>query len=107
MLGGAEIVDVGLPTEDEAVQMLLSMAGLPPETPPPPEALEVVKFCDCLPLGEFNQRSRLILSVWDVLTVVHNDCEHSYRHRRQTGARDGGDGQLGRRGRAPSRRIQR
>ena len=29
VLEGAEIIDVGLPTEDEAVQMLLSVAGLP------------------------------------------------------------------------------
>lgn len=51
VLQGVEIVDIGLPTEGEAIQMLLSVAGLPSEASPP-EALEVVRFCDCLPLGE-------------------------------------------------------
>ena len=51
LLEGAEIVDVGLPSEDEAVQILLSVAGLPLGTSVPPEAREVVKFCDRLPLA--------------------------------------------------------
>ena len=44
-----EIVDVGLPTEEEAVQLLLSVAGLPLTTPPP-EVKEVAKLSGCLPL---------------------------------------------------------
>ena len=51
VLEGAEIVDIGLPTLDEAVQMLLSVAGLPLDAAVPPEAREVVKFCDLLPLA--------------------------------------------------------
>jgi hypothetical protein len=50
VLEGADIVDVGLPTEDEAVEMLLSVAGLPLDSVPP-EARAVVKFCDRLPLA--------------------------------------------------------
>eukprot|EP01045_Picozoa_sp_COSAG04_P015045 COSAG04_NODE_1165_length_7994_cov_50.104370_3_plen_574_part_00 len=51
VLEGAEIVDVGLPTEEEAVQMLLAVAGLPLDAAAPPEAHEVCKFCDRLPLA--------------------------------------------------------
>ena len=51
VLEGAEILDIGLPTEDEAVEMLLSVASLPLGPSLPGEALEVVRFCDCLPLG--------------------------------------------------------
>lgn len=39
-----DIVDVGLPTEDEAVSMLLSTAGMKLDTAPP-EALAIVKYC--------------------------------------------------------------
>ena len=45
-----DIVDVGLPTEDEAVSMLLSTAGMKLDTTPP-EALAIVKFCNLLPLA--------------------------------------------------------
>lgn len=50
ILEGAEIVDIGLPTEDEAIQLLLSVAGLPTDAAIP-EAREVVQFCDRLPLA--------------------------------------------------------
>jgi hypothetical protein len=50
VLEGAEVVDVGLPTEDEAVQMLLSAAGLPLDAAPPSGSKQVVKFCGQLPL---------------------------------------------------------
>ena len=49
VLEGAEVVDVGLPTEAEAVEMLLSVAGLAVDVVPA-KALEVVRFCNCLPL---------------------------------------------------------
>ena len=45
-----DVVDVGLPTEDEAVSMLLSTAGMKLDTTPP-EALAIVKFCNLLPLA--------------------------------------------------------
>ena len=50
VLEGAEIVDIGLPSDDDAVAMLLSYADLTlPE--PPVEALEIVKYCNHLPLA--------------------------------------------------------
>ena len=49
VLEGAEVVDVGLPTEAEAVEMLLSAAGLAADVVPA-KAFEVVRFCNCLPL---------------------------------------------------------
>jgi hypothetical protein len=45
------IVDVGVPGADEAVQMLFGMAGLPPGTSVAPEAVEIVRFCNRLPLA--------------------------------------------------------
>jgi hypothetical protein len=47
-----EIVDVGLPTEEEALQLLLSVAGLPLAAlaEVAPEVREVVKLSGCLPL---------------------------------------------------------
>ena len=76
VLQGVEIVDIGLPTEDEAVQMLLSVVGLPPETSPP-EALEVVRFRDCLPLGE----SRCVVASFSnhssrMTQIVHRGCPY-------------------------------
>jgi hypothetical protein len=50
VLDGAEIVDIGLPNEEEAVQMLLAVAGLPFATAPH-AVKEVVKLCGCLPLS--------------------------------------------------------
>ena len=48
---GAEIVDIGFPTEDEAVKMLLSVAELPLDGDVPTEAIEIAKFCKHLPLA--------------------------------------------------------
>jgi hypothetical protein len=45
------IVQVQLPTEDQAVNMLLSTAGVSADQPAPPEARELVKFCNMLPLA--------------------------------------------------------
>jgi hypothetical protein len=45
------IVQVQLPTEDQAVKMLLSTAGVSADQPAPPEARELVKFCNMLPLA--------------------------------------------------------
>eukprot|EP01047_Picozoa_sp_COSAG01_P114847 COSAG01_NODE_43506_length_429_cov_0.778788_1_plen_142_part_11 len=44
------IVQIELPTEEQAVKMLLSTAGVSVDQPAPPEALELVKFCNMLPL---------------------------------------------------------
>ena len=43
LLGGSEIVDVGLPNEAEAIEMLLSAAGQPAGAAAPPEARAVVQ----------------------------------------------------------------
>eukprot|EP01051_Picozoa_sp_SAG22_P002544 SAG22_NODE_115_length_19315_cov_10.458368_5_plen_1113_part_00 len=53
VLEGAHIVCVSVPTEAEAVDMLLSTAGVSStgRSPPPPEAYEVVEFCNRLPLA--------------------------------------------------------
>ena len=45
------IVQIELPTEEQAVQMLLSTAGMPADTSAPKEAVELVKFCNMLPLA--------------------------------------------------------
>ena len=45
------IVQIELPTEEQAVQMLLSTAGMPVDTSAPKEAVELVKFCNMLPLA--------------------------------------------------------
>ena len=47
----AAIVQIELPTEEQAVQMLLSTAGMPVDTSAPKEAVELVKFCNMLPLA--------------------------------------------------------
>ena len=49
LLDGAEVVDIGLPTEGQAVEILLSVAGLPFDSLPP-QARAVVAFCGRLPL---------------------------------------------------------
>ena len=45
------IVTIELPTEDDAVRMLLSTAGLPVDCDAPEEATELVRFCNLLPLS--------------------------------------------------------
>jgi hypothetical protein len=52
VLEGGKIVDIGLPSDADAIQILLNEAGF--QTTPehaPPEAAEVVKFCNNLPLA--------------------------------------------------------
>lgn len=53
LLAGSEIVDIGLPTETEAIEMLLAAAGhrLQAGVAVPKEAREVVRYCNCLPLA--------------------------------------------------------
>eukprot|EP01050_Picozoa_sp_SAG11_P013285 SAG11_NODE_1540_length_4722_cov_2.812243_3_plen_1121_part_00 len=49
---GVEIVQIQLPSEDQAVQMLLSTAGITVKDHPiPNEAAELVRFCNMLPLA--------------------------------------------------------
>eukprot|EP01051_Picozoa_sp_SAG22_P015319 SAG22_NODE_1982_length_3207_cov_2.771557_3_plen_430_part_00 len=50
LLHGSKIVDIGTPTEDEAIEMLLSTAGQA-GVAVPTEARAVVRFCNCLPLA--------------------------------------------------------
>ena len=49
VLEGCEIVDVGLPTEDDAIQIIMAAAGIP-HAAAPPEARQVVRMCNNLPL---------------------------------------------------------
>eukprot|EP01052_Picozoa_sp_SAG31_P023688 SAG31_NODE_1969_length_6771_cov_17.211331_7_plen_1242_part_01 len=51
LLIGSEIVDIGVPTESEAIEMLLSAAGQHTAAPVPAEARAVVQFCNYLPLA--------------------------------------------------------
>jgi hypothetical protein len=44
-------VELGLPSEDSAVELLLLSAGLKLMSPPPREILEIVKICGRLPLA--------------------------------------------------------
>ena len=49
-LENAEVVDISLPSDDDAVKMLLSYADL--SIPKPPAAaLEIVRYCNHLPLA--------------------------------------------------------
>eukprot|EP01048_Picozoa_sp_COSAG05_P011210 COSAG05_NODE_1042_length_6066_cov_2.922742_2_plen_1109_part_00 len=50
-LGGAAQVELGMPSQDDAVKLLLASAGLEHLSPPPAEAAEVVQTCGCLPLA--------------------------------------------------------
>eukprot|EP01052_Picozoa_sp_SAG31_P012613 SAG31_NODE_742_length_12424_cov_16.082353_4_plen_99_part_00 len=51
ILEGGEIVSIGLPSEKEAVSMLMAAAGLGVDNVPPAEALDVARFCGLLPLA--------------------------------------------------------
>ena len=51
LLVGSEIVEIGVPTETEAIEMLLSAAGQADGVAVPEEARAVVQFCNCLPLA--------------------------------------------------------
>ena len=47
-LDGCEVVDIGLPTEEDAIQIVMAAAGI--AGTPPPQAREVVRLCKLLPL---------------------------------------------------------
>ena len=47
-LDGCEVVDIGLPTEDDAIEIMMSAAGIAGAVPA--EAREVVQLCKLLPL---------------------------------------------------------
>jgi hypothetical protein len=51
VLEGATVVAIGLPSEREAVGMLMAAAGCPPDEAAPAEARDVVRLCKCLPLS--------------------------------------------------------
>eukprot|EP01048_Picozoa_sp_COSAG05_P000270 COSAG05_NODE_7_length_42457_cov_58.929152_27_plen_119_part_00 len=51
-LGKTFVVDIRLPNEDDAVRMLLSTGGMALSSgAPPPEALELCRFCNFLPVS--------------------------------------------------------
>eukprot|EP01043_Picozoa_sp_COSAG02_P013689 COSAG02_NODE_552_length_20429_cov_28.014068_11_plen_483_part_00 len=50
-LGGTEQVELGVPSEEESVKLLMAAAGLAHLKPVPTEAQEVVKLCGRLPLA--------------------------------------------------------
>jgi hypothetical protein len=45
-----EVVDIGIPTEQDAIQMITAAAGMAPEVAAPEEAREVARLCKHLPL---------------------------------------------------------
>ena len=51
VLAGSDVVEVGTPSEEEAVHMLLMAAGLPDDAARPPEANKIVRWCNFLPLA--------------------------------------------------------
>ena len=56
VLEGGNIVDIGFPTEEEAVEMLLTMGGVAVSSAGapaavPPEARAIVRYCNRLPLA--------------------------------------------------------
>ena len=51
VLEGADIVEVGVPSEEDAVAMLLQAAGVPAGAAVPPGARQIVAFCNRLPLA--------------------------------------------------------
>lgn len=80
-----DVTDIGLPTEQQAASMLLSTAGIKLETPPP-EAFEIVRFCDLLPLaigmaGKFLEEFGLADggdADWEgILSEIKNEFEQS------------------------------
>jgi hypothetical protein len=50
-LGGVAQVELGVPSEEESIQLLLASAGLAHLSSVPPEAAEVVSICGQLPLA--------------------------------------------------------
>jgi hypothetical protein len=50
VLEDCDIVEIGLPSQNEAVQMLLYAAGVDAKSKPPKEAMEICRFCKMLPL---------------------------------------------------------
>ena len=65
---GGTVVDVGLPSEDEAVAMLLAAAGAPDGAAAPAEARAVVRLCKRLVRARAAGRPGLLsLSRWLVL----------------------------------------
>ena len=50
VLEGSDIVEIGLPSQNEAIQMLLYSAGVDAKASPPSQALEICRFCKMLPL---------------------------------------------------------
>lgn len=51
LLSEAEQLEVGLPSADDAVKLLMMSIGIHSDVPPPPEALEVIEICGRLPLA--------------------------------------------------------
>jgi hypothetical protein len=49
-LEGAEVIEVGAPSQEDALQMLLAAAGVTANAGVPAGASEVVRFCKRLPV---------------------------------------------------------
>jgi hypothetical protein len=80
VLEGGDIVDISLPSDADAVQMLLNEAGFSilHNGAPPKEALEVVQFCNKLPLaigiaGALLKNMSLDRDWSEVLTVLKEE----------------------------------
>lgn len=80
VLEGGEIIDIALPSDEDAVRMLMREAGIEDydESTPKPEALEVVRFCNKLPLavgiaGRLLKRMSLDDDWSEVLAVLREE----------------------------------
>jgi hypothetical protein len=63
-LAGSDVVEVGAPSEAEAVRRLLATAGLPDDAAAPSEARAVVRFCNCLvPPSSASKASKFLVTV--------------------------------------------
>ena len=77
-LAGCDVVDIGLPTEDEAVEILFAAASMPKSSSVPFEAKEVARLCKFLPLtlgiaGRMARDLSLQSSWTDVLLMMQEE----------------------------------
>jgi hypothetical protein len=91
LLAGGESLQITVPSEADAIRILLAAAGLPSDTRPPSAASAIVRDCAYLPLslaiaGKLIRELELGLAEWDGLSAVlqeelrageHSSKEHA------------------------------
>jgi hypothetical protein len=83
LLADAAQVELGLPSTDESVRLLLAAAGLDHCGSPPPEAAEVVRICGNLPLavdlaGKFVRELGVEVGEWgQVPTILRHELRNA------------------------------